>query len=69
MDWIKIVSALFLLAMLVMIFPGARRAMKEAPKGSMQDWMSYRTDGRSHFIYYLADRYGLTLLTQPDLFR
>lgn len=41
MDWIKIVSALFLLAMLVMIFPGARRAMKEAPKGSMQDWMSY----------------------------
>ena len=41
MDWIKIVSALFLLAMLVMIFPGARRAMKDAPKGSMQDWMGY----------------------------
>ncbi len=41
MDWLKIVSALFLLAMLVMIFPGARRAMKEAPKGSMADWMSY----------------------------
>ncbi len=41
MDWLKIVSVLFLLAMAVIIFPGARRAVKEAPKGSMQDWMGY----------------------------
>ncbi|MCZ6471286.1 MAG: hypothetical protein O6649_08025 [Gammaproteobacteria bacterium] len=41
MDWLKIGSALLLIAMLFMIFPGARKAAKNSPKGSMQDWMGY----------------------------
>ena len=41
MDWTKIGSALFLLAMLVFIFPRMRHAVKNAPKGTMQDWMGY----------------------------
>ncbi len=38
MDWIKIGSALFILAMLVFIFPRMRHAMKHAPKGTAKDW-------------------------------
>ena len=41
MDWVKIGSALFLVAMLVFIFPRMRHAMKHSPKGTMQDWMGY----------------------------
>ena len=41
MDWVKIGSALFLLAMLVYMFPRMKRAMENAPKGSMQDWMGF----------------------------
>jgi len=41
MDWVKIGSALFLVAMLVFIFPRMRHAMKNSPKGTMQDWMGY----------------------------
>ena len=41
MDWLKIGSAVLLLGMLVMIFPSARHAMKNAPKGSKQDWMGF----------------------------
>jgi len=41
MDWLKIGSAVLLLGMLVMIFPSARHAMKNAPKGTMKDWMGY----------------------------
>ncbi len=41
MDWLKIGSALFLVAMLVFLFPGMRRAMKTAPKGSSKQWMNY----------------------------
>lgn len=41
MNWMEIVSVIFLVAMAAMIFPGARRAVKEAPKGSMKDWMGY----------------------------
>lgn len=39
MDWLKIGSALFLVAMMVFVFPRMRMALKHAPKGTSQDWM------------------------------
>jgi hypothetical protein len=41
MDWIKIGSALFMLAMIVYLFPRARQAIQNSPKGSARDWMGY----------------------------
>ena len=41
MDWLKIGSALMLIAMLIFLFPSARQAMKNSPKGSTQDWMGF----------------------------
>lgn len=41
MDWTQIGSALFLGAMIVFIFPRMRHAVKNAPKGTMQDWMGF----------------------------
>ena len=41
MDWTQIGSALLLGAMLVFIFPRMRHAVKNSPKGSMQDWMGF----------------------------
>ena len=41
MDWVQIGSALFLGAMMVFIFPRMRQAVKNAPKGTSQDWMSF----------------------------
>jgi hypothetical protein len=38
MDWYKILSALFLVAMLVYIFPRMSSALKDSPKGDTQDW-------------------------------
>ncbi len=41
MDWMQILSALGLGAMLIFIFPRMREAVKHSPKGSMQDWMGF----------------------------
>jgi len=41
MDWMKIFSALGLGAMLIFMFPSMRHAVKNSPKGSMQDWMGF----------------------------
>jgi hypothetical protein len=41
MDWLKIVSALFMGAMLIFLFPRMRHAVKHAPKGSNKDWLNY----------------------------
>lgn len=41
MDWIKIGSALFMLAMIIYLFPRARQTIENSPKGSMKDWMGY----------------------------
>jgi hypothetical protein len=41
MDWTQIGSALLLGAMLIFIFPRMRHAVKNSPKGSMQDWMGF----------------------------
>ena len=41
MDWTQIGSALLLGAMIIFIFPRMRHAVKNSPKGSMQDWMGF----------------------------
>lgn len=41
MDWLKIGSALFLIAMFFMVFPRAKEAIKNSPKGTGKDWMGY----------------------------
>ena len=41
MDWLKIGSALFLLAMMVYLFPRAKQVIENSPKGSMKDWMGF----------------------------
>ena len=38
MDWLKIVSAIALAAMLVMVFPRVKEAVAQTPKGSANDW-------------------------------
>ena len=41
MNWTTIASAVFMIAMLVYIFPRMRHAMKHSPKGSHKDWMGF----------------------------
>ncbi|RDH84652.1 MAG: hypothetical protein DIZ80_04060 [endosymbiont of Galathealinum brachiosum] len=41
MDWLKIGSAVFLIAMIVFIWPRMKHAVANSPKGTMQDWMGY----------------------------
>jgi hypothetical protein len=40
MDWMKIGSALLMVMFIAMIFPQARRMLKESPEGSSKEWMS-----------------------------
>lgn len=37
----EILSAVFLVAMLVFLFPRMKHAVKNSPKGSMEDWMGF----------------------------
>jgi hypothetical protein len=41
MDWVKIGSALFLVAMMVFIFPRMRQAIKHSPKGTGSQWTNF----------------------------
>lgn len=41
MDWLKIGSALFLLAMIIFLFPRAKQVIENSPKASMKEWMGY----------------------------
>ncbi len=41
MDWMKIISALALVMFIVILFPGARDMVKNSPKGTSSDWMSF----------------------------
>ncbi len=41
MDWVKIGSALLLIAMLFFLFPHAKSAVTNSPKGSGKDWMGF----------------------------
>ena len=40
MDWLKIISAIMLVAMMVMIYPSVKHASQNSPKGSKEDWIS-----------------------------
>ena len=39
--WMKIGSAVLLLAMLAVIIPRARQMLKESPKGTSSQWVSF----------------------------
>ncbi|MCW9047499.1 MAG: hypothetical protein OQK46_05410 [Gammaproteobacteria bacterium] len=41
MDWLKIGSAVFLIAMIVFLWPRMKHAVANSPKGSMNDWMGF----------------------------
>ena len=41
MDWLKIASAIALIAMFFIILPSAKRMVKNSPKGSASDWMGF----------------------------
>ena len=41
MDWVKIGSALSMLAMVIWLFPRAKQAVQNSPKGSSKDWMGF----------------------------
>jgi hypothetical protein len=41
MDWMKIISALALVMFIVILFPRARDMVKNSPKGTSSDWMSF----------------------------
>jgi len=39
-DWLKIISAIFIIGMMVMIYPSLKHASENSPKASKDDWMS-----------------------------
>ena len=39
--WLKIGSAILLVAMLVVLIPRAKQMMKESPKGTTSQWISF----------------------------
>jgi TRAP-type C4-dicarboxylate transport system permease small subunit len=41
MDWMEIVSALALVMFIVIMFPAARYMIKNSPKGTTSDWLSF----------------------------
>ncbi len=40
-DWFKLAQALFLIMMILFIWPSAKRMWQDSPKGSGKDWMIY----------------------------
>lgn len=40
MDWLKIVSAIMLVAMMFMLYPSLKHASQNSPKATREDWMS-----------------------------
>jgi hypothetical protein len=41
MDWLKITSALMLVAMMIYLYPRLKHASQNSPKGSKEDWMGF----------------------------
>jgi len=41
MDWMKILAAVALVAMIAFIFPRAKAMMKNSPKAEKGDWQSF----------------------------
>jgi len=39
MDWLKIFSVIFIVAMLVFLWPRAGQMIRNSPKGSMSEWL------------------------------
>ncbi len=46
MDWMKIITAILLIAMLVFLFPRAKSMLQNSPKGTSQQWL--------HFVVIIA---------------
>ena len=40
MDWMAIVSAVFLVAMIAYLFPRAKHMLQNSPEASSNEWMS-----------------------------
>lgn len=40
MDWIKVLSAVLILAMVVFLWPRAAQMMRESRKGSQAEWLN-----------------------------
>jgi len=41
MDWMEIVSAFALVMLIVILFPATRDMMRNSPKGTSSDWLSF----------------------------
>jgi len=39
-DWLKIISAIFIVGMMFMIYPSLKHASANSPKATKDDWMS-----------------------------
>lgn len=40
MDWMKILSAIMLVTLIVLLWPRAKQMLENSPKGTAQDWQS-----------------------------
>lgn len=41
MDWLKIMSVVFMVLLLVFLFPRAKYMLKNSPKGNSEQWMTF----------------------------
>lgn len=41
MDWLKIASAVTIVAMMFFIYPRLKQATQTSPKGSKEDWLGF----------------------------
>lgn len=55
MDWMKIGSALFMVAMLVFLIPRIKPMLQNSPKGSNNDWLlaGILLAGVAGFVWFL----------------
>lgn len=53
--WIEILQALFLLAMILFLWPAAKRMWQHSPKGTQSDWMTFAgiSAGVVFFVLFL----------------
>jgi len=61
MDWMKVGSALLLVAMMIFVWPAAKRMMTESPAAEQGDWRSAidPPDPRRDPLRRVADVVGL----------
>ena len=41
MDWLKILSAISIIGMMVFLYPSLKQATQNSPKATSDDWMSF----------------------------